>query len=157
MSPLWTIDAATDTDTPTVAVSPTAMAQLEVIRDQWLAPLVARIEELSHDNGRLQAERNALAADRDRLAEEVARERGLADQLVDLWQEERDAARAELDRLRSTQDALQGAPGAAGAEEPTDPAFRPSVAAWRERTTRAVDVDAPEAAPPRWRFWGGRR
>ena len=46
----------------------------------------------------------------------------------------------------AAQDAPHDAPEAPGAAAPPDPAFTPSVAAWRERTTRAVDVDDPGAA-----------
>ena len=173
---------------PTAAVSPAARSQLEAIRDEWLAPLVAQIREQAEEIGALRAERDALAADRGRLAAEVARDRGLADQLVDLLQEERDALRwerdrlaeqigeapsdwralteataerdtlrAEVERLRGTQGGPLASGAATGAADPPDPDFQPSVAAWRERTTRAVDLDPPAAAPPWWRFWGRRR
>ena len=173
--------------TPT-AVSPAARSQLEAIRDEWLAPLVARIEELAGENGALRERAALLEAERDRLAAAVDRDRGLADQLVDLLQEERDALRwerdrlaaqakaapddwralaeaaaerdalrAEAERLRGALDAPLDGPEATGAAAEPDPAFHPSVAAWRERTTRAVDLDAPAAAPPWWRRFRGRR
>jgi hypothetical protein len=54
-------DTATDADTVTAtALSSTATAQMEAIRDQWLQPLVDRIEELSRENGRLEQERDTL-------------------------------------------------------------------------------------------------
>jgi hypothetical protein len=54
-------DAATDTDMATpVIVNPTARAQLEAIRDEWLAPLVAQITTQAERIGHLEAERDAL-------------------------------------------------------------------------------------------------
>jgi len=59
---------ATDTDTAMTApaLSSAAKAQMEAIRDQWLRPLVDRIEELNRVNGRLEQERDALRAELDR-------------------------------------------------------------------------------------------
>ena len=48
-------------------VPSSATAQLAAMRDQWLRPLVGRIEELSRENGRLEAERDALRLERDTL------------------------------------------------------------------------------------------
>ncbi len=63
----------TDADAATTAPAlSSATAQMEAIRDQWLRPLVDRIEELSRENGRLEHERNALRLELDRLR--VARE-----------------------------------------------------------------------------------
>jgi len=66
--------AATDLAT-SVIVNPTARAQLEAIRDEWLAPLVAQITTQAARIGQLEAERAALQrrveaaeAERDRLA-----------------------------------------------------------------------------------------
>ena len=87
------------------AVSPAARAQLEAIRDEWLAPLVAQIREQAERIGRLEAERDALAAQVAATEAREAGERGAADQLVDLLQEQRDALRAELDRVRAVHDA----------------------------------------------------
>ncbi len=67
------------------------------------------------------------------------------------------AAQAQLAALPAGQDAPRTQPAAPGAAEVPAPAFTPAVAAWRERTTRAVDVDAAEPAPPWWRFWERRR
>jgi DNA-binding transcriptional MerR regulator len=54
----------TDTDTAMTAPAlSSATAQMEAIRDQWLRPLVDRIEELSRENGRLEAERDQLRAE----------------------------------------------------------------------------------------------
>ena len=43
----------------------------------------------------------------------------------------------------AAQDAAGTRSEAVGASEQPDPAFHPSVVAWRERTTRAVDLDRP--------------
>ena len=144
-------DMARDTATPDVAVS--ARDQLAAIWEQWLAPLTLRVEELARENGELRAARAAVAEERDRLRAEREVDRRLAGQLVDLLQVERDALRAEVERLRTGADAVvtRSAP-AHGAEQPA-PAFRPSVPAWRERTTRAVDLDQPSGSAPWWRFW----
>ncbi len=69
---------ATAAATGVASVPARASAQLEAIRDEWLQPLVTRIEELSRENGRLQAERDQAARERDALAVEVARVRGEA-------------------------------------------------------------------------------
>ena len=50
---------ATDAATP-VTVNPTARAQLEAIRDEWLAPLVAQITTQAERIGHLEAERDEL-------------------------------------------------------------------------------------------------
>ena len=107
-------------------IAPAARAQMGAIYDQWLSPLVDRVGALERENGRLEAERDAL--------------------------------RAEVARLNAARDAPRTQPAAPGAAEAPDPAFRPSVAAWRARTTRAVDVDEREAPAPWWRrFWGRDR
>ncbi len=51
--------AATATDA-LVTVNPTARAQLEAIRDEWLAPLVAQITAQAERIGQLEAERAEL-------------------------------------------------------------------------------------------------
>ncbi len=98
---------------PLNAVSPAARSQLEAIRDEWLAPLVAQIREQAEQIGRLQAEREAMAA---RLADD----RNLADQLVNVLQSERDAAVAEVERLRVGQEAPSDSPPPHHATEPTN-------------------------------------
>ncbi len=98
---------------PPGAVSPAARSQLEAIRDEWLRPLVDRIGELEREAGRLQAERDALA-------ERLADDRKLADQLVDVLQAERDAALAEVERLKAAQDAPVAAPEPQREAEPAD-------------------------------------
>ena len=67
--------------TGAVAVNPTARAQLEAVRDEWLAPLVAQITAQAERIGRLEAERDAaeagrLAAERER--DELRRRLGAA-------------------------------------------------------------------------------
>ena len=54
------------------APTATAMAQLEAIRDQFIAPLVNRIEELGRESGRLTAERDHERAARMALEDERA-------------------------------------------------------------------------------------
>ena len=84
----------------TPAVSDAARRQLEAIRDEWLAPMVGQIREQAEEIGRLRAERQAVAEERDRLRLEREDDRRLASQLVDLLQAERDELRAEVERLR---------------------------------------------------------
>ncbi len=47
-------------DHPVQQVSHAARQQLEAIRDEWLAPLIAQLRELERENGKLQAERDGL-------------------------------------------------------------------------------------------------
>src|SRR5215211_1307038 len=61
---------ATDAD-GLAAVNPQARAQLEAIRDEWLSPLVTRIEELSRENGRLEADRDAAHHERNELRRRI--------------------------------------------------------------------------------------
>ena len=65
---------ATDMATP-VAVNSTAQAQLEAIRDQWLAPLVAQITTQAETIGRLEAERDDLRRRVEAAEAEVSRRR----------------------------------------------------------------------------------
>ena len=53
--------------TGSTAVSSAARSQLEAIRDEWLTPLVTRIEELSRDLGRVEQERDQLRAELERV------------------------------------------------------------------------------------------
>ncbi len=136
----------TDHDKAAVGVvSPAAQSQLEAIRDQWLMPLVERVGELEREVGRLDAEREGVARDRDRLAEQVASDRGLADQLVNDLERERAAAvlRAEEaeERLRqlTAGDIPQDAPVAAQDAH--------------HATVWATVVGDP---PPQWRRWWRR-
>ncbi len=89
-----------------------ARRQAELIRDEWLAPLVAQIREQAEAIGRLEAERAAVAEERDRLRAERDSDRRLADRLVDLLQLERDGARSRVAELETVVGALAG--GAAG-------------------------------------------
>ena len=77
-----------------VAVSPAASAQLAAIRDEWLRPLVERIEAQAQEIGRLRAEGEAAerrASEADARAAESERRRRIAaeqaDQLVMLPEE----------------------------------------------------------------------
>ena len=102
--------------------------------------------------GRLERERDELRAERDS-------DRRLADQLVDLLQADREGLRAELDLLRAgaePRDAPAAQPEAPGATGTGSAPFAPSVAAWRARTTRQVDLDEPAAPVPWWRRWWRR-
>ena len=49
------------------AISPAARSQLEAIRDEWLAPLVERIQGQAERIGRLEAERDAALVEVERL------------------------------------------------------------------------------------------
>ena len=93
-------------------VSPAARSQLGAIRDEWLAPLIAQIREQAEEIGRLRAERDAAAAERDRLRAERDSDRAFADRLVDLLQEERDAARVRVAELEAATGARAGAAAA---------------------------------------------
>ena len=105
--------------------------QLAVVQ-RLLAPFIAELSRTHAELGRTQERLVAAERDRDRLAAEVARDRGLADQLVDLLQEERDAAHrrilvleARLNRTAAeavpAPDPPVAAPGATGAAEPVTP------------------------------------
>ncbi len=86
-----------------VAVSPNARAQLEAVRDEWLAPLVAQITAQAERIGQLEAERDAAAAAR------LAAER------------ERDELRARLSTMVGPAPTPPAAPGdAAGAHRGDD-------------------------------------
>ena len=49
------------------AVSSSATAHLEAMRDQWLHPLVERIKELPRKTGRREHERDSLRVELDRM------------------------------------------------------------------------------------------
>ena len=118
---------ATGRDAPSVTVTPAALAQLEAIRDQWLAPLVDRIGTLERENGRLEErlttterERDALRWEQDRLAEQAPTERASWDDLT-RTAAERDTLKEEVARLRSAQDAPEKSPNNRGEAIAPDP------------------------------------
>jgi hypothetical protein len=113
-------DADVDTNTgDSTVVYTQARAQLEAIRDEWLTPYVDKIERLSRENGRLEAERDAAQHERDELRRRVAK------------------LEVEQDIAASRQDAPRTATGADAPESP----FVAGPPAWR----RAPE---PEAEPP---------
>ncbi len=79
-----------DSSTATVLVSAAARLQLATIRDEWLAPLVARIGELERENGRL----TAATAAKDETISELRRRAAAAEAEV-AQQEEREAEPAQ--------------------------------------------------------------
>jgi hypothetical protein len=95
---------AADVAEDNLAVSPAARAQLEAIRDEWLAPLVARNEELARELGRVEAERDEL---RRRVAD------------------------LEAERRQDAPVSRQDRPGATEASSPTDEPVTGLRAWWR--------------------------
>ena len=117
-----------------------AGAVLVAWRDTVLAPVVEQLAVVTQDLararedvGRLGAERDGAARERDRVQEQLDADRSLADQLVNVLQAERDAALAEVARLRTAQDA------------PTTPAMD---------TVSGIGQQGPRS--PWWRLWGRR-
>ncbi len=140
--------------TPSASPS-SARQQLEASRDEWLRPLIDRIGALEREAGRLQAERDALTA-------QVAEERQHADQLVEVMQQQRDAAVNERDEAVRERDQL--------AKQLGDLASRDAAVlreakerAWllqEQRDTLASRVQMLEASrrpasvkKPWWKFW----
>ncbi len=118
-----------------VAVNPNARAQLEAVRDEWLAPLVAQITEQAERIGRLGAEREEL------------RRRAEAAEAARL------AVERERDELRRRLDAAQAAPQAPGAAEDPAPAVAAIVPPTGPLTRRAGAAagDRHPPPPPLWR------
>lgn len=136
------------------AVSAAARSQLEAIRDEWLRPLIDRTEELARENGRLQAEQDAMA-------ERLADDRKLADQLVDVLQAERDSA--ERDRVHLAQELAEVTSREAAARRDAEEQVR-VLQEQRDRLTSQVEalniawrsassVAAPPYKEPWWKFW----
>jgi hypothetical protein len=53
------------------AVWPAARSQLEAIRDEWLKPLIDQLRDAERTIGRLEAERDQVAQERDALRSEL--------------------------------------------------------------------------------------
>ena len=150
-------DATGDTTRHDRATGPTAApivpavayAQLEAIRDQWLAPLVERIGELEREAGRLTAERDALERERDQLRQQLE-DRALApgsdSPASDLWslgqlRREYKQYSAKVDQeIAELREALERAETAAELATPAD-------------TTAAPETPQRGPQRPWWRFW----
>jgi len=63
-----------------VTVNPNARAQLEAIRDEWLAPLVAQITAQAERIGQLEAERDELRRRVEAAEAALSRQHDRADQ-----------------------------------------------------------------------------
>ncbi len=109
-------------------VSDLARQQLATIRDEWLAPLIARLGELERENGRLAAERDELRRRAEAAEAEVSRQRDKE-------------AGAESSRQHE-EERLQAAQEAPGAPEALAKAQKGGGGVW---------------ARWRWRWWGGGR
>ena len=121
---------------PGASSAPPPPAQFAAFVGPVTAPLLARIEALAREAERQRQRAAAAEAERDAALGRLAD--------LEAWFA---AAGAEGGGPATP----RNAPGTAGPVPP----FVPSVAAWRARTTRAVDLDEP--GRPRWRFWGRRR
>ena len=96
------IEVSFRTTGASVAVSPAAYAQLEAIRDRWLAPLVETITEQAQQIGRLEAERDtaeAMVDEQRRRAERAEREREELRRQAATLAAERDQLRAEAAQI----------------------------------------------------------
>ncbi len=76
-------------------VSPAARSQLEAIRDEWLAPLVAQIREQAEQVGVLRTERDRALQERDALSAEVERLKAAQDAAVAAPEPQHEAQPAE--------------------------------------------------------------
>ena len=118
-----------------VTVSPAGYAQLEAIRDQWLAPLVAQITEQAERIGRLESERDIaeqLADEQRRRAERAERDREELRRQAEALQVERDRLLAE-----ATQSAPPAAPASTRETIGTDETWEDPEPLWR-RVWRAI-------------------
>lgn len=77
-----------------------------------LSVLIAQIAAQSEEIGRLRAERDALAIERNRLIQWIESDRALTDRLFTVLEADLASLRAELDRVRAAEE---------GAEQPIDP------------------------------------
>jgi len=147
-----------------LVVAPTAMAQLEAIRDQWLRPLIDELNEKSEEIGRLKAERDvaiehveiaeaqtraaqqerdALRWERDQLAEQLPAERATWEEVI-RTSAERDLVREENDRLKARE--LEPR-----TDLPTASPFAPG-----EEIAPKMIADTSHASTPWWRrLFGG--
>lgn len=141
-------DRATGT-TAAPIVPAVAYAQLEAIRDQWLAPLVERIGELEREAGRLTAERDELERERDELRqrlEDRALEPSSDSPASDLWslgqlRREYKQYSAKVDQeIMELREALERAETAAEVATSAD-------------TNTAHETPQRGPQRPWWRFW----
>ncbi len=93
-----TVDA-----TPDRTAIATATRQLEAIRDEWLAPLVAQISEQAETLGRVTAERDQAQHERDELRRRAHR----ANTQQEISILEREQIVAEREALRAARDTLE--------------------------------------------------
>ena len=110
-------------------VSPSARAQLEAVRDEWFAPLIAQITEQAERIGRLEAERDGQAA----MVEELRRRAEAAEAEADTLR----LRLAEVDVPAVVVVAGQEATAAPRATATTPTAHRPAHGLWR-RLRRAL-------------------
>ena len=123
-------DDVADNNAPAL-VSDAARSQLEVVRNEWLQPLIDQLRETERALGRTQAER-------DQARQEVGAAR-----------RERDALQAEVDRLREAESA--NAP--VDAPEPPGHGEVPNVT-WQEAYSEPVPTQVSLATG--WRRWWRR-
>ena len=118
--------------TGAVAVNPSARAQLEAIRDEWLAPLIERIATLERENGGLEATtaaKDQVIAELRRRAEVAEAELGAARVALDMTVAGQAEALVEAATLRGqlsaatpAQDATTGADSTPQSSAPPAPA-----------------------------------
>ncbi len=136
------VDAADTSGGQVSAGIISARQQLEAIRDEWLRPLVDRIGELEREAGQLHERVVGVERERNDLAARLADDRALADRLVNVLQAERDAALAEVERLKAAQNTPVAAQEPQHGAQPGDvtnaPPASPQAPWWRRllRLTR---------------------